>query len=210
MEFLSKNRNFSSSEASKLKEDKFIEGLKNKEEWAYRELISRWSDKLYRIALRFVHRQEEAQEIVQETFQKVIEKIHTFKGEAKFYTWLYRITVNQGLMRIRSNQSQRFISWDEILPQYQDGIYLEAASDWSKLPDAKLEEKEARQFIQNCIEELPEEYKAAYLLKDVEQLSEDEVSETLGISKVMMKMRVHRARLFLRKKLEEKFLKDEK
>ncbi len=184
-----------------------VEGLKRRDEGAYRELVERWADRLYHIAYRFVRRKEEAQEIVQEVFQKIVEKIDTFKGESKLDTWIYRIAVNESLMRIRSNKQHRAVSWEEVLPRYEDGIFLEKASDWSALPDSKLEERETRELIRAGIEELPEDYRAAYLLKDVEQFSEEEASETLGISKTALKMRVHRARLFLKKKIEEKLVR---
>lgn len=201
-----KNRDLSSASASDL-QGPLVEGLRRRDERAYREVVERWADRLYHIAYRFVRRKEEAQEIVQEVFQKIVEKIDTFKGESKLDTWIYRIAVNESLMRIRSNKQHRSVSWEEVLPRYEDGIFLEKASDWSALPDSKLEERETRELVRAGIEELPEDYRAAYLLKDVEQLSEEEAGQALGISKTTLKMRVHRARLFLRKKLEKRFFK---
>jgi RNA polymerase sigma-70 factor (ECF subfamily) len=113
-------------------------------------------------------------------------------------------------MRIRSSKGVKNLSWEEILPKFEDGIWTETNPRWSKLPDEKLLEKESKRFIVESIEELPEDYRSAYLLKDVEQLSEEEVCEALNLTKAVMKMRVHRARLFLKKKIQEKFLKDEK
>lgn len=202
------NRDLSSKEASK-NEEILVKGLREKQEWAFKEIIDRWADKLYQIAFRFVRQEELAHEVLQEVFKKVLEKIHTFKGESKLYTWLYRVTVNEALMNIRSSmKTKETISWEEILPHYEEGIVADLSQygDWSKLPETKLMEKEAREFIQQCIEQLPEDYQAPYILKDVEQLSEQEVSDTLGISKSIMKIRVHRARMFIRKKLEERYV----
>lgn len=184
-----------------------LQGLLRKEERAYRELVEDWSEKIYRIAMRFLRRPEEAREIVQEVFEKVVEKIHTFEGDSKLSTWLYRVTVNQALMRLRSEKRHPEVSWEEILPQYEDGVWNGSGPDWSRLPDEKLQEKESREFLQASLRELPEDYRAAYLLKDVEQLSEEEVCQALNLAKPVMKMRVHRARLFLKKKLEDRFLK---
>ncbi|MBI4238707.1 MAG: RNA polymerase sigma factor, partial [Deltaproteobacteria bacterium] len=92
---LSFNKDFSSSPASHLNEGELIRGLTRKEEWAYRQLIDQWSDKLYRLAYRFLGKKEEAEEIVQEVLQKVVEKIDTFQGDSSLYTWMYRIAVNQ-------------------------------------------------------------------------------------------------------------------
>lgn len=202
-----KNSDFSEVSASKT-EEALIKGLRSKENWAYQELIDRWADKLYQVAMRFVRKEEIAQEILQEVLKKVFEKIDTFKGESKLYTWLYRIAVNESLMKIRAGKKKIFISWDEILPKYQDDIIAshDEFNSWSKLPDSKLMEKEAKEFLRQKVEELPEDYRVPYILKDLQQLSENEVSEILGISKSVMKIRVHRARLFLRKKLEEKYV----
>jgi len=199
-------RDFSAPGASE-SEEAFVAGLVAREEWAYRELVTRFSNKLYQLAFRLLRRQEEAQEILQEVFQKVVEKIQTFKGDSSLSTWLYRVTANEALMRIRSNKGAKDLSWEEILPKFEDGIWAESTPRWARLPEERLQEKEAKQFFQALIEKLPEEYRAPYLLKDVEQLSEEEVCEALGLSKPVMKMRVHRARLFLKKGLEERYLK---
>src|SRR5215831_7865306 len=204
-ENLREKGDFSFPGASQLSEERLVSGLIAKEERAYRELIERWSEKLYRIAFRYLRRKEEAQEVVQDVFQKVVEKIHTFKGDSSLSTWLFRVTVNEALMRIRSGKGVKNISWEAILPKFEDGIWTETSPDWSKLPDEKLLEKESKHFVTQAIEDLPEDYRSAYLLKDLEQLSEDEVCEALDLTKAVMKMRVHRARLFLKKKLEQKY-----
>jgi len=208
-ENLREKGDFSFPGASQLSEERLVTGLVAKDERAYRELIERWSEKLYRIAFRYLRRKEEAQEVVQDVFQKVVEKIHTFKGDSSLSTWLFRVTVNEALMRIRSGKGAKNISWEEILPKFEDGIWAETSPDWSKLPDERLLEKESKHFVRQAIEDLPEDYRSAYLLKDVEQLSEEEVCQALDLTKAVMKMRVHRARLFLKKKLEQKYLKSQ-
>ena len=207
MESLPKSRDFQPAAASNISDKDLIRGLREKADWAYQELISRWSDKLYQLSLRFLKRPEEAQEIVQEVLLKVVEKIDTFEGGSSLYTWLYRVTVNESLMRLRPDKGRKTVSWEDVLPKYENGIHLENFSDWVKLPDEKFEEKEFKQFVQESIEILPDDLKAAYLLKDVEQLPEDEVCKVLELTKPAMKNRVHRARLFLRKKIEERYVR---
>lgn len=207
MEILPKSEDFYPTPASNLNEKDLIRGLREKKDWAFRELISRWSDKLYRLSLRLVKRPEEAQEIVQEVLVKVLEKIDMFEGGSSLYTWLYRVTVNESLMRIRTEKGQQKFSWEEALPQYENGIHTETFSDWAKLPDEKFAEKEFREFVRASVELLPDDLKASYLLKDVEQLPEEEVCKILGLTKPAMKNRVHRARLFLRKRIEEKYVR---
>lgn len=184
----------------------FVEALGRREEWAFRRFLADYSDKLYRLAFRFLRQGEEAQDVLQEVVRKVLEKIDGFRGEAKFSTWIYRVTVNESLMRLRAKRQAAAVSWEEILPKYEDGVWLDPNRDWSKLPDARLQENEAREYLKACIRLLPEDYRAAYLLKDVEELSENEVCQILDLDKSVMKVRVHRARMFLRKKLEERYV----
>lgn len=200
-------RDFSSSSASNSIEDGFVRGLKRKEEWAFRQLIDQWSDKLYRLSLRFVGRPEEAQEIVQEVFQKVVEKIDTFQGNSSLYTWVYRIAVNQSLMRLRGIKGRQFVSWEEFAPEFENGIRAQEINDWSQIPEERFIQKEFQNFLRQCMDELPEDLKTAYLLKDVEGLSEREICETLELTKPAMKNRVHRARLILRERLERKYVR---
>lgn len=207
MESLPKSRDVSPVAVSNVSEKDRIGGLREKADWAFRELISRWSDKLYRLSLRFVKRLEEAQEIVQEVLVKVVEKIDTFEGGSSLYTWLYRVTVNESLMRLRPDKGKKMVSWEDVLPEYENGIHIQEFSDWAKLPDEKVVEKEFQQFVQESIELLPDDLKTAYLLKDVEQLPEQEVCKILELTKPAMKNRVHRARLFLRKRIEEKYVR---
>ena len=203
---LPKSRDFQPAAASNISEKDLIQGLREKADWAFKELISRWLDKLYRLSLRFLKRPEEAQEIVQEVLLKVVEKIATFEGTSSLYTWLYRVTVNESLMRLRPNKGKVQVSWEDVLPKYENGIHLGNFSDWAKLPDEKFAEKEFQEFVQASIELLPDDLKTAYLLKDVEQLPEDEVCKILELTKPAMKNRVHRARLFLRKRIEEEYV----
>lgn len=197
---------FSPPDASQ-SEEELVAGLKGRQEWAFRRLVGDWSAKLLRLALRFVKRLEEAQEVVQDVYRKVWEKIDSFKGDSKLSTWLYRVTVNEALMRLRSRRTEAEISWEDILPKFEDGIWVDKVADWRALPDEALAEKEAREYLRQCIAELPSDYRAPYLLKDVEQLSENEVCEILDMDKSVMKVRVHRARMFLKKKIEGRYVR---
>jgi len=175
-------------------------------EEAYRVLFSTYSDKLYRVIYRILNNVQEAQDCLQDLFVKVINKINTFKGDSSLSTWLYRIAVNEALMKIRTQKRRSAIHWEQVGPRFEEGVMVENIPDWAGIADGILIEKEGRHFIQQCIDELPEDYKTAYILKDIEQLSEEEVVDILEISKAVMKIRVHRARLFLRRKIEEKYV----
>lgn len=200
-------RDFSPSSASHSVEEGLLRGLKQKEEWAFRQLIDQWSDKIYRLAYRFLGKNEDAEEIVQEVLQKIVEKIDTFRGNSSLYTWVYRIAVNQSLMKLRAMKGKHFVSWEEFLPHFEDGIRAQKVADWSQIPEERFIQKEFQDFWQQYVDELPEDLKTAYLLKDVEGLSEEEICEMLELSKPAMKNRVHRARLILRERLEKKYVR---
>lgn len=191
--------------ASNFDEDKLILGLKEGGEESYRQMVERYSDRLFHLALRILRREEEAREVLQETFLKVVTQIGTFHGDSSFYTWLYRITMNEALMRKRGNRSDQEVSIEAYLPRYECNMAVDRYSDWSKLPDRRFEEEEFRSFLRACVEELPENLRVAYHLKDEQDLSEEEVCEILQVTKPAMKNRVHRARLILRKRIEERY-----
>ncbi len=197
----------SRSSASDTTEARLVEGLKSKEDWAYRRLIDEGTERLYRVAFRFLGKAEEAEEIVQEVLQKVVEKIGGFEAQSSLNTWLYRITANQCLMRLRSSKNRRTDPWEEILPEYDNGIRIRDSADWSNVPDNLLGQKEFQDFLKGSIEKLPEDLRTAYLLKDVEGLAEDEVCGILELTKPAMKNRVHRARLFIRGEIERKYVR---
>lgn len=202
-----KSQDFSVSHASDLSEADLCGGLKNGVNDAYCCLIENYADKLYRLAFRFLKKQEDAEEAVQETFQKVVENIRRFEGKASLYTWIYRICVNQCLMRTRSQDAKPALSWEEHAPKYERGVWVGAVSDWEKLPDQMFLEKEFQNFVRDCIESLPEDLKTSYILKDVEECDEKQVCEILDITKSTMRNRVHRARLLLRERLEKKYVR---
>jgi RNA polymerase sigma-70 factor, ECF subfamily len=200
-----KHKDFSATGASN-KDEALITALKNKEEWAYGQLIEQYSEKLFRVAYRFLGKKEDAEEVVQEVLLRVVEKIDGFKSESSIYTWLYRIAVNQSLTRIRGDKVKNTIYFEEKDPSFEDGIRKRETADWSRLPDDLFIKKEFSDFLIECLEKLPEDLRAAYILKDIEGLKEEEVCETLEISKPAMKNRVHRARIILKELLERKYV----
>ncbi len=191
--------------ASKQEEAELIAGLKQGREDCYRELIDECSDRLYHVALRILRSEEDARETVQEVFAKVVAKIGGFQGDSSLFTWLYRIAVNEALMRVRGKNTRTEESFEELLPRYEFGYLADNVKDWSRVADQRFETEEFRSFVRTCVEELPEMLKTAYILKDQEELPEDQVCEILSITKPTMKNRVHRARLILRKRIEEAY-----
>lgn len=183
---------------------KFFVDDQNEE--AFTELVNRYSDKVYRLAYRITGNPDDAEEVLQEVFIILIEKLGTFRQESRFSTWLYRVAANASYMFIRGGKKnkERQVSIDDYKP-YNDHGVLEgvAEKDWSDIPDYKLLSLEGTHLIEKAINELPEDYKIVFHMKDVEGLTSREIAKILGLSLPAVKSRVLRARLFLRDKLSD-------
>ena len=181
----------------------FVDG---RDEDAFNELVNRYSDKVYRLAYRITNNQNDAEEILQEVFLILIEKLSTFRKESRFSTWLYRVASNASFMYLRNQKRSREkeTSLDDYKP-YNDYGVLEGVEerDWSGRPDSQLLSAEGTQLIEKAISELPEEYRVVFHMKDIERLTSKEIAKALGLSVPAVKSRVLRSRLFLRDKLSE-------
>ena len=171
---------------------------------AFEALVERYEDKVYRLAFRFVRNETEAREIVQETLLSVWRKLDGFKGDSQFSSWLYRVTANAALMRLRSQRRHPEVSTEDLEPGFLDtraaayGQVAPASENWARRPDEELQSEELRQQLQKAIDTLPEIYRTVFLIRDVEEFSTEETAEMLGISVPTVKTRLHRARLALR------------
>jgi RNA polymerase sigma-70 factor, ECF subfamily len=168
-------------------------------------LVGTYGDRVYRLAIRITGSPSDAEEVAQDALWTASRKIDTFRGTAAFGSWLYRITANAAYQKLRGRRSVRHeIAWDDLAPSFDDkGHYIEPSVDWStKLRDPAME-SELRSAISAAIDDLPGEYRAPLLLRDVEGLSTLEIAETLHVKPATIKSRVHRARLFLRKRLAD-------
>jgi RNA polymerase sigma-70 factor (ECF subfamily) len=167
-------------------------------------LVATYGDRACRLATRITGNVEDAEEAVQDAFWSVIRKIHTFRGESAFGSWLYRIVANAAYQRLRTRRARNAdISLEDVLPVFdQHGRHAAPVPDWSMSVDDPARHTELRMALGAAMEELPANYRAVVLLRDVEGLSHQEISEALGLTVFNVKTRVHRARLFLRKRLE--------
>lgn len=178
---------------------------------AFEELVGRYQDKVYRLAFRFVRNETDAKEIVQDTLLSVWRKLDGFKGDSQFGSWLFRVTANAALMRLRSQRRHAEVSTEELPPGFLDnpqpsyGQILSPGENWSKRPDDELQSEELRQRIQKAVDALPEIYRTVFLVRDVDGLSTEETAEALGLSVPTVKTRLHRARIALRESIGEYF-----
>ena len=182
-----------------------IEALRREDADAAQTLVETYGERVYRLALRITGSNEDAEEAAQDALWTAARKIHTFKGESAFGSWLYRITANAAYQKLRARKAKTHeVALDDVLPPLDhDGVHFEPVDDWSGRVDEQALQAELRTVLERAIEELPDEYRTALVLHDVEGVSNPDIAETLGISLPAVKSRVHRSRLFLRKRLAE-------
>jgi len=167
---------------------------------AFEELVRRHADRLHAVVLRFVRDSEAAEEVTQEAFLRAWRSIDRFQGRSRFFTWLYRIGINEAKRRGTREASARTVSLDdEPIPE---------APDWSEAPETRLDQSDLRRVLEEAIRALPIEYRAPVILRDVEGLTTEEAAGVMELSEAAFKSRLHRARLAVRRALDEYFLED--
>jgi RNA polymerase sigma-70 factor (ECF subfamily) len=167
---------------------------------SFEELISRYGPKVLNLALRVTRNSEDAEEVVQDVFVTVFRKIEGFERKSAFSSWLYRVTMNTAFMKIRARNRRKAISLEDLDPNVQ----LNYAGERSDTTDTDYLScrHELRRELQVAVDKLPEEYRAIFILRDVDGLSNQVVSEVLGLSVPAVKSRLHRSRVLLRESLQ--------
>lgn len=170
---------------------------------AFEEILHRYQDKAYRLAWGLVKNDAEAQDVVQEAFLNIHRKLDTFEGNAKLGSWIYRIVVNQALMRLRKTKRRAEVGIEEApLDVDRELGAFSGQAPWQVRADEAAQNSELRQQILAAIDELDPKYQAVFVLREVEGLPHAEIAEILGLSVGAVKTRLHRARLFLQAALE--------
>lgn len=181
-----------------------IERVKNGDQQAFEDLVSRYENKVYRLAIKLTRNETLAEEVMQEVFLKIYEKIGTFRGESALSSWIYRIAANACFAKLNLEKRHQHADLDDAMPQAE--IALQERQDSSQeLPDRPLLTNEALSVISRAIERLPEDFRVVLTLRDVEGMSNEDVARILELSVPAVKSRLHRARLLLRKKLARYF-----
>ena len=182
-----------------------LKRLRARDERAFRELIAAHRDRVYNITYRMLGNRAEAEDVAQEVFITVFKTIDTFREEAKFSTWLYRVAVNHSKNRIKYLSRRQDRNKDEL----DETVHGEATSTNGAIgtprpstPDRALEGAQMEKVLQEAIATLDEEQRTVVILRDVEDLSIEEICEITGLPDGTVKSRLHRARLVLRKKLQ--------
>jgi RNA polymerase sigma-70 factor (ECF subfamily) len=177
-------------------DEELVRRSKEDDERAFGELVSRYESKVYSLALRMVRNPEDAEDVLQDTFLRAYRGIKSFQGASTFSTWIYRITANSALMRLRKKQLPTVSIEDQDERETPINI-----ADWTPGPVEQLMTQELQQEMDAAIESLPPEFQQVFILRDVEEKSNAEVAEILDLSVAAVKSRLHRARLKVRNRL---------
>jgi RNA polymerase sigma-70 factor (ECF subfamily) len=172
---------------------------------AFEALVLRYQHRVFRLACRLTS-ETDAPDVVQDTFLQVYRHVSTFRGGAQFSTWLYRIATNAGLMHRRARARRPAESLDELLPRFDADGRLEDTPDALRIAsrvDELLDRHVLVKKAQAAIEGLPDLYREAFVLRDLEELSTADVAQVLGVEPATVRQRVHRARLMVREYLSE-------
>jgi RNA polymerase sigma-70 factor, ECF subfamily len=185
----------------KIPDTALVEQIRNGSMEAFEELIARYEAKVFNLAMRFTRNQEDAEEVLQDVFATIYKKLDGFQGKSAFSSWMYRIIVNAAFMKLRKRKQNNTISIEDLSPVVKQ-VCLDKEQVYGNRSDSMSVNRELRDVIQYAIDRLPEQYRAVFVLRDVDGLSNQEVGEILQLSVPAVKSRLHRSRLMLRKKLQ--------
>jgi RNA polymerase sigma-70 factor (ECF subfamily) len=190
-------------------DEMLVQELRSGDRAAFMELVERYQDKIYRLAYKVTGNATDAEDVLQEVFLKIYSKIDTFEGRSQLSSWIYRVAVNAAYQKIARDKKSRYISLDDVMPPMgSEGSGRALTADWSERPDEELLTDESQTEMMLAIEELRAswpDYLTVFVLKDVADMSNQEIADYLGLSLPAVKSRLHRARLFLRKRLAQYF-----
>jgi RNA polymerase sigma-70 factor (ECF subfamily) len=182
-----------------------VRRIKLGDDEAFREMVERYHSRVYSLSYGVLHNAEDAEEATQDTFLTLYRKIGTFDETKKFFSWFYRVALNSAYSRARRRKPAITVSLDDYAPRFGDGS--EAASPqyqaWVSGVEDDVIARDLARKAEGFISELPDTYREAIWMVDVEELKPADVAEVLEISLPALKSRLHRARLFVRQKLAE-------
>jgi RNA polymerase sigma-70 factor (ECF subfamily) len=184
------------------KNDKeLVKMLQAKKTEAFNELVSRYQVKAYNLAHRLTRNQEDAEEVLQDVFTTLYTKSESFKFESAFSSWLYRIVVNCSFMKLRKRKQTPATYIEDLAMQVRRRV-VEGETNTLTSCDSIFTNRQLCSSLESAISKLPKQYRAVFILRDVDGLSNEETSEILNLTVPAVKSRLHRSRLMLRRKLQ--------
>jgi RNA polymerase sigma-70 factor (ECF subfamily) len=189
-----------------IKEAELVELARGGGENAIRTLIKRNNRRLFRVARAVVHNDDEAEDIVQETYVRAFTKLNTFRGDSSFATWLTRIALNEALGRARRRRPRAALTeLDTIAADHNGGrVIMFPTSLTPPGADAELGRRQVRELLELAVDELPDPFRIVFVLRDIEELSTEETASQLSLKPETVKTRLHRARRLMRVALEKR------
>lgn len=187
-------------------EDVLLTRLKAGDETALGDLAETYGARIYQLAFRYLRNKEDAEEVTQDVLFKVHRKVAEFRGDAALSSWIYRITFNAAMSRLRTAKYQRSQTDDVPVVMANDGGELSSRTeiaDWSDLADEQVYRSQLRRRVFSAILSLPAIYRAPVMLRDIQGMSTEEASAMLRVKDQTLKSRLHRGRLILRKQLAD-------
>ncbi|MHA0858098.1 RNA polymerase sigma factor SigW [Paenibacillus sp. CMAA1364] len=169
---------------------------------AFAEIVELYKDKIYFLGYRMLNNRQEAEDVVQETFLRVFKSLDRYDPNQKFSTWIYRIATNLSIDRLRKRKPTYSLDADMNDQEGLDGYSILPGDD--RTPESEVLLSETKQIVYKAIESLPVKYKSVMILRYLQEMSLQEISDVLDMPVTTIKTRVHRGREFLRKSLEHK------
>ena len=195
------------ADAEEQSERKFIERLAQRDERAFNELVELYEARVFRLLLRMLGRRDEAEDMAQEVFVQIFKAVSTFRGDSKLSTWIYRVSVNLCKNRMKYLSRRHSNEEDELEPVAERAALNEAKGvtfGETSRPDHMVEGFQLERIVQICIAELDPDFREVLVLRDVEDLTYEELCEVTGLPDGTVKSRLHRARAMLKSAVEKR------
>jgi RNA polymerase sigma-70 factor, ECF subfamily len=171
---------------------------------AFETLTTRYEQRVFSLAMRMLRQEQDAEDVTQQTFLSALENLDTFRGDASFATWLFRIATHAALKVVRKHKGLKTVSLEEATEE-TDRVgsvpHPEFIADWRQSPEQLVQKREVRRLLDEALAELDEKHRLVFLLRDVEGFSVKETADALGLTEANTKVRLLRARLQLREQL---------
>jgi RNA polymerase sigma-70 factor, ECF subfamily len=186
-------------------EIELVRGLAARDESTLAKVLAEHQGRIYQLALKITGSTEDAEEVTQDTFLKLVDSIDKFEGRSSLGTWLYKLGMNMALMRRRKVTRRREQTWEDPLLAFDEtGHHSNQIGRW-RGSVLDIEREETKRVVREAIQELPEDYGSVLILADMEGRSRQEIADLMELSVPAVKSRLHRARLMLRARLAEDF-----
>lgn len=190
-------------DSAELSEEQLVAEAKEGSFAAFEQLVGQYEARIFRLAQSIAHNHEDAEEIAQNAFVQAFRNLARFRGDSRFYTWLVRIAINEGLMKSRRRRVDEISIED--LAEKGEGVQRREFQEWGSTPEQRYSQVELQEILAANISQLPPGYRTVFQLRDVEGFSTEETAQALNLTLATVKTRLRRARLHLRESLNKYF-----